>query len=155
MLTSGSPAPQMVLEDTTGQTVRLSDYQGKHPVLLYFMRSTSCPVCNRHVQDLVNSGDELAAANVRVLLAVPEDRDRAAAWKAKRQIPFPVLTGPRGTPHEMIGLSKKVFGSMQQSGSVLVDAKGVIRHAHGATMPTSSYDKKGITAAVGSLHVPS
>jgi len=151
MLKSGLPAPQMVLEDTAGQTVRLSDHQGKHAVLLYFMRSTSCPVCNRHVQDLVNSGDELADANVCVLLAVPDDRENAAVWKAKRQIPFPVLTGRRDTPHEMIGLSRKIFGSMQQSGSILIDPHGIVRHAHGATMPTSSYDKKGITAAIASL----
>jgi peroxiredoxin len=141
----------MVLEDTEGQTVRLSDYQGRHAVLIFFMRSTSCPVCNRHVRDLINRGDELAADNVRVLLAVPEDREQAAAWKAKHQIPFPVLTGRRDSPHEMIGLGKKVFGSMQQSGSVLIDSHGIIRHAHGATMPTSSYDKKGITAAIASL----
>ncbi|MDA0565218.1 peroxiredoxin family protein [Streptomonospora sp. S1-112] len=154
MLETGSTAPRMVLEDTTGQTVRISDYQGKHPVLLYFMRSASCPVCNRHVHDLVNSGDGLEAANVRVLLAVPDDREQAAAWKAKRQIPFPVLTARRGTPHEMIGLSRKIFGSMQQSGSLLIDTHGVIRHAHGATIPTNAYDRKGITAAIASLRAP-
>jgi peroxiredoxin len=154
MLKAGSPAPRMVLEDTTGQTVRLSDYQGKHAVLLFFMRSTSCPVCNRHVRDLVDRGDELAADNVRVVVAVPEDHEKAAAWKAKHQIPFPVLTSRRESPHEMIGLGRKVFGSMQQSGSILIDSEGVIRHAHGATMPTSSYDKKGITAAIASLRTP-
>lgn len=151
MLKAGSPAPQMVLEETDGQTVRLSDYHGRHAVLIFFMRSTSCPVCNRHVRDLVNRADELAAGNVRVLLAVPEDRAQAAVWKAKHRIPFPVLTG---RPHEMIGLGRKVFGSMQQSGSILIDSQGIIRHAHGATMPTSSYDKKGITAAVASLRTP-
>lgn len=154
MFESGSAAPRMELEDTDGRVVRLSDYLGKHAVLLYFMRSTACPICNRHVRDLVENGDEWAAANVRVLIAVPDDRERAAAWKAKRHLPFPVLTGRRDTPHEMIGLHKKVFGSMQQSGSVLVDVEGVIRHAHGATLPTNSYDKKGITAAIASLRAP-
>ncbi|AXB41658.1 peroxiredoxin family protein [Amycolatopsis albispora] len=149
MLKAGSPAPRMVLEDTAGRPVRLSDYQGKHAVLLFFLRSTSCPVCLRHVRDLVNRADELAADDVRVLLAVPEDRERAAAWKAKHRIPFPVLTGDR--PHELAGLSRKVFGSLQQSGSLLVDREGVVRHAHGATLPTGSYDKKGIAAAVASL----
>lgn len=154
MLKTGSPAPPLVLEDTTGQTVRLSDYHGKHAVLLFFMRSTSCPVCNRHVRDLVNRGDELAADNVRVLVAVPEDREKAAAWKAKHQIPFPVLISRRESPHEMIGLGRKVFGSMQQSGSILIDSEGIVRHAHGATMPTNSYDKKGITAAIAALRAP-
>lgn len=151
MLEAGTPAPEMVLEDTTGQTVCLSDYQGRHAVLLFFVRSTSCPVCNRHVRDLVNRGEELAADNVHVLLAVPEDREKAAAWKAKHRIPFPVLTGGDDSPHEMIGLGRKVFGSMQQSGSILVDIRDIIRHAHGATMPVSSYDRKGITAAIASL----
>ena len=151
MLETGSPAPDVVLEDTDGQAVRLSDYQGNHALLIYFMRSTSCPVCNRHVQDLIRRRDELAADNVRVLVAVPEDRRAAAEWKAKRQIPFPVLTGRRSTPHEMIGLSRKVFGSLQQSGSVIVDSQGVIRHAHGATLPTSGYRRKAITTAVQAL----
>jgi len=150
MLEPGSPAPSMVLEDTTGQDVRLPDHQGA--VLLYFMRSTSCPICNRHVQDLVTSSAEWAG--VRVLIAVPEDREHAAAWKARRRIPFPVLTGRRDSPHEMIGLSRKVFGAMQQSGSVLIDAHGVVRHAHGATLPTNSYDKNGIAAAVAALGAP-
>ncbi|KOX28188.1 peroxiredoxin [Saccharothrix sp. NRRL B-16348] len=154
MLTTGSPAPQMVLEDTTGQTVRLSDYQGQHAVLVFFVRSTSCPVCAAHVRDLVDRADELAADDVLVLIAVPEDRETAAAWKAKRRIPFPVLTGRRESPHEMVGLGKKVFGSLQQSGSVLVDRQGIVRHAHGATMPTGSYDKKGIAAAIASLRTP-
>ncbi|MEV4052811.1 redoxin domain-containing protein [Amycolatopsis sp. NPDC049688] len=145
MLEAGSPAPPLELEDTEGRTVRLAD----HAALLYFMRSTSCPVCNRHVRDLVESAGALAG--VRVYIAVPEDRAEAAAWRAKHRIPFPVLTGRRDTPHELVGLSRKVFGSMQQSGSVLVDAQGIVRHAHGATLPTGSYDRKGIFAAVARL----
>lgn len=151
MLETGTPAPRMALTDTTGQPVSLADYQGRHAVLLYFMRSTSCPVCNRHVRDLVDRADELAADDVRVLVAVPEDRETAAAWKAKHRVPFPVLTGTHESPHATVGLSRKVFGSMLQSGSVLVDRQGVVRHAHGATMPTNSYDKKGIAAAIMSL----
>ncbi|RKT66959.1 peroxiredoxin family protein [Saccharothrix variisporea] len=154
MLTPGSAAPEMVLQDTTGHTVRLSDHVGRHAVLLYFMRSTTCPVCNRHVRDLAADADRFTAAGVQVLVAVPEDRGTAAAWKAKRNTPFPVLTALDGTPHELVGLSRKVFGSMQQSGSILVDTHGTVRHAHGSTLPTAAYDKKGVAAAIESLHTP-
>ncbi|PZG05390.1 peroxiredoxin family protein [Nonomuraea aridisoli] len=148
---TGSPAPDIVLEDTDGHVVRLSDYQGHSAMLIYFMRSTSCPICNRHVQDLIGRRDELAADNVQVLVAVPEDRPAAAGWKARRQIPFPVLVGRHSTPHETIRLSRKVFGSLQQSGSILIDSQGIVRHIHRATMPTNGYDSKGITAAVQAL----
>ncbi|MFI6504510.1 peroxiredoxin family protein [Nonomuraea typhae] len=143
--------PELALEDTDGQAVHLPGDRGGQAVLIYFMRSTSCPICNRHVQDLIRCRDEFAAEDVRVFVAVPEDRQEAAAWKARRQVPFTVLVGRGGTPHETVGLSRKVFGSMQQSGDVLIDAQGVVRHAHGATMPTGGYDKKGILAAVRGL----
>ncbi|KDN19061.1 peroxiredoxin family protein [Amycolatopsis rifamycinica] len=152
MLEAGSPAPPLELEDTDGRTVRLADHRG-HAVLLYFMRSTTCPVCRRHVRAL--AGDTaFAAAGVRVLIAVPEDRATAAAWRAKDEVPFPVLTGRRGSPHELVGLGRAVFGALQRSGSVLVDAEGVVRHAHSATLPTGGYDRAGIAAAVAALGAP-
>ncbi len=151
MLETGSTAPEIALEDTNGHPVRLGDFRGKDNVLLFFMRSTSCPVCNSHVKDLAARNAEFAALNVKVLIAVPEGRQEAAEWQAKRRLPFPVVTGRRGTPHEAIGLTKKVFGAMQQSGTVLIDSDGIVRYAHGATMPTGSYDKKGIVQAVHDL----
>ncbi|UJW30758.1 peroxiredoxin family protein [Saccharothrix sp. AJ9571] len=147
MLEIGTTVPDLALEDTEGHAVRLADYRGKDNVLLYFARSTTCPVCNSHVKDLA----ELTAADVRVLVAVPEGRAQAAAWRAKRKPPFQVVTGRHGTPHEAVGLLRKVFGALQQSGSLLIDRDGIIRHAHAATMPTHSYDKKGITGAIRAL----
>lgn len=151
MLETGSPVPDVPLEDTDGRTVRLAGLGGDRAALVYFMRSTTCPICNRHVQDLVRARGEYAANGVQVYVAVPEDRETAAAWKGKRGVPFPVLVGRGGVPHETVGLERKMFGSMRQSGSVLIDAGGVVRHAHGATMPIASYDKKGIAEAVRRL----
>lgn len=151
MLTPGSPAPALELEDTAGQPWRLSKNLGANGALLYFTRSTSCPICNRHVRDLVTRRSEFEDAGLRVHIAAPEDRDRALAWKTRHGIPFTVLVGSTGTPHASIGLTRTVFGTMQQSGSLLVDADGIIRHAHGATMPVSSYDKKGIAAAIDAM----
>ncbi|WP_410657604.1 peroxiredoxin family protein [Amycolatopsis sp. lyj-112] len=151
MLETGFPMPDIALEDTAGKAVRLADYRGTENVLLYFMRSTGCPVCNGHVKDLAGRAADLAAAKVRVLVAVPEGRAEAGAWRKKRALPFQVVTGRRGTPHEAVGLVKKVFGALQQSGSLLIDRDGVIRHAHAATMPVNGYDKKGIAKAVDDL----
>jgi peroxiredoxin len=122
-----------------------------HSALLYFMRSTSCPICNRHVRDLVAHRDEFDSNNIRVLIAVPEDRTAGLAWQTEHGIPFPVLVSSAGTPHESIGLTRKLFGAMQQSGTILIDSDGIIRHAHSATLPTNSYDRKGILAAIDSL----
>ncbi|GAA3514103.1 peroxiredoxin family protein [Actinocatenispora rupis] len=154
MLTTGSPAPEMVLADTTGRTVRLGDFRGRGAVLMYFLRSTTCPICTRHARELAARAEEYAAADVHVLLVVPEDRATAAAWRARHRIAYPVLTGPHGRPHGTVGLGRRVFGTMQQSGTLLVDTHGVVRHAHGATLPTAGYDRTGVTAAIAALRTP-
>lgn len=151
MLETGTMLPDLELEDTAGRPVRLADHRGTDHVLLYFMRSITCPVCAGHVKDLSARAADLAAADVRVLIVVPEGRTEAAAWQARRDLPFQVVTGRHGTPHEAVGLLTKVFGTLQQSGSLLVDRTGVIRHAHAATLPTAGYDRKGIAAAVAAL----
>jgi peroxiredoxin len=158
MLGIGTTAPPMALEDTEGHPVTLADIAGqadRRGVLLFFMRSAACPVCNAHVRNLIKQVDKYVAAGVQIVIAVPEGRDEAAKWKSKNGIPFPVVTGRGGSAHETVGLAKRVFGSMRQSGSILVDAHNTIRHAHGATMPTNSYDKKGIAAAVDELQAAS
>lgn len=151
MLEVGSTVPDLSLEDTAGQPVRLADYRGTDNVLVYFMRSTTCPVCNGHVKELVARAADFTAHNVKVLVAVPEGRADASTWQSNKSVPFLVVTGRHGTPHETVGLTKKVFGAMQQSGSILIDRDGVVRHAHGATMPVSSYDKKGVMTAIDAL----
>ncbi|MBF6437617.1 peroxiredoxin family protein [Nocardia cyriacigeorgica] len=151
MLTAGSPAPDLELEDTDGRPWRLSENLGANGALVYFTRSTSCPICTRHVRDLHTRRSEFENAGLRIHIAVPEDRDRALAWKARHGIPFTVLVGATATPHASIGLTRTVFGTMQQSGSMLVDADGIVRHANGATLPVGGYDKRGIAAAVEAM----
>jgi peroxiredoxin len=151
VLQVGTIAPVLDLEDTSGRPIRLDDYRATANVLVYFMRSASCPVCGSHVRDLGARAADLSDRNVTVLVAVPEGRSAAAEWQARSGVPFTVVTGVRGTAHESVGLARRVFGIMQQSGSILVDMDGVVRHSHGATMPVSSYDRKGLLAAIEAL----
>ncbi|MCD5348205.1 peroxiredoxin [Agromyces sp. S2-1-8] len=151
MITAGTRMPNLELQSSTGEPVRLLDHLGERGMVAFFMRTTTCPVCNAHVRDLVGRAGELSARGISVLIAVPEDRDEAAAWKDRRRVPFPVVTGADGTAHEAVGLTKRVFGSMQQSGTVLVDAAGLVRHAHGSTLPTAGYDRRALLAAIDEL----
>ena len=86
-----------------------------------------------------------------MIVAIPQPIDEAAAWKKERQLEYRVVTGRAGTPHEAVGLTKKMFGAIQQSGSVLIDRGGRVRHAHSATIPVASYDKKGLVKAIRGL----
>jgi peroxiredoxin len=144
-------APDLALVDHTGAEVTLAGYLANGPVLLYFMRTSTCPVCANHVRDLARRKAEFDAKGVQVVVAVPEGPDEAAAAHAALKLPYPVVTGRSGTAHEAFGLTARMFGSMQQSGSVLLDGDGRIRHAHSATVPVGAYDRAGLGAALQAM----
>jgi len=87
MLEVGTVVPDIALEDTDGQPVRLADYRDRLNVLVYFMRSATCPVCNRHVKNLAENQAAYAARHVQILVAIPEGRfvlDRGMSQRTYR-----------------------------------------------------------------------
>ena len=146
----GSPL-YLDLSNSDGGELSLDDYRGSSNVFVYFMRALSCAQCNAAVRTLAAQKDELAEAGVTVIVAVPEDAESAVAWKARKNVPFAVVTGRNGTPHAEAGLLRKVFGAIQQSGGVLVDMQGIVRYSHVSTNPGASYNKAELAAAIAQL----
>jgi peroxiredoxin len=152
MIDVGQSAPELQLTTTTGAGIGLREYRDSSEVLIYFMRHAGCPMCNRHVKHLAAHAAEYAAQEVAVLVAVPDDADTASRWAATKGLPFPVVIGAGRTPHAGIGLARKMLGSIQQSGTVLIDRAGVIRYLDVATMPTGGYSHRAVTEAIQDLH---
>jgi peroxiredoxin len=151
MIDVDTELPALDLENSSGQQVSLPDYFGDSGVLLYFMRTTTCAICNRHVAELQSRVDSYARRGITMVIAVPEGAETARTWKASKQISLPVVSGRAGSPYEAIGLGKRVFGAIQQSGTILVDRDGVVRYSHASTIPTGSYDAAATEAAAEQL----
>ncbi len=137
--------------EADGTPLALEDYRGTKHVFVYFMRALSCAQCNSAVRTLASQQAELAADDVQVVIAVPEDAQAARSWKTKRAVPFPVVVGTEGTPHAEAGLLLKAFGRIQQSGGILIDKQGVVRYSHVATNPGASYNRADVAAAISAL----
>jgi peroxiredoxin len=152
-------APTLSLVNTVGQEVTLDNSATNNATFIYFMRALSCAQCNAAVAKLGKGRQAFTEAGVRVLVAVPEDRDAAAAWKTTKNVPFEVVVGQSGSAHEEVGLLRKVFGLVQQSGTILLDRGGVVRYTHASTNPGASYNESEVAAAIAALpraaHTPS
>jgi peroxiredoxin len=150
MLEIGSK-PRLSLIDTTGANASVDGVAAGSGTFVYFMRALSCPQCNASVVKMAKGRAAFDAAGVRVVIAVPEDRLAAAAWKTKKDVPFDVVVGKEGTAHEEVGLLKKVFGLLQQSGNILLDHDGIVRYVHVSTNPGASYNEADVAAAISAL----
>jgi peroxiredoxin len=121
--------------------------EGHRGTLIYFMRATTCMMCNGHVRALTSNAMDFRDRGVHVLIAVPEEATVARAWADKRQIPFPVVPGLHGD----LGLARRLLGSMMQSGTIVVDATGRVTYADIVTMPTGGYRHRDVLAALDAL----
>lgn len=130
------PAPDFELTDHNGQTVRLSDYQGRIVVLEWF--NEECPFVQRHHKDgrntMVSLADRYAQHDV-VWLAINSTNhatvDSNKKIAAKWEIPYPILDdsagdigrayGARTTPHMFVIDAE---GRIVYQGAIDNDARG-------------------------------
>ncbi len=140
----GRPLDPITLQAPDGSSVTLPT-EASGAVLVYFLRAATCGGCRRHVQTLIADHETYRSAGVEVVAVVPEGPAEAAGLQRDLNVPFRVLAGD-GRAHGAVGLEKRVFGSLQQSGTVLVDRAGVVRHLTTSNLPLR-LDRDGLLAA--------
>lgn len=87
----GKAAPAFALPDSTGKTVKLSDFRGKQTVVLYFYPKDNTPGCTR---EACGFRDEFAAyqrAGVAVLGVSPDSVKSHQRFAENHRLPFVLL----------------------------------------------------------------
>jgi thioredoxin-dependent peroxiredoxin len=92
-LQPGDAAPDLALEDQSGNTVRLSDFTGRR-VLVYFYPKADTPGCTTQSCSLRDHRQDLAGLDVDVLGISPDRPDEQAAFDRKYSLGFPLLSDP-------------------------------------------------------------
>lgn len=129
-LIEGQPAPDFALTSVAGQEVRLSDYRGKQPVLLYFQEGAMCSPCWRQMRELESNEARLDALNV-VLVTITVDPPEMLAGAALRE-DVEGMTILYDAQAQVSQEYQALYVSMHPGvrpghAFVLIDAEGIIR----------------------------
>jgi thioredoxin-dependent peroxiredoxin len=132
-LQPGDAAPDLALQDQSGNTVRLSDFAGRR-VLVYFYPKADTPGCTAQSCSLRDHRQDLAGLDVEVLGISPDRPDEQAAFDRKYSLGFPLLSDPDhavaeawGTWGEKTAYGKTTMGIVRSS--FLVGPDGRIERA--------------------------
>ena len=144
-LAIGDPMPDIVLRRPDGSDARLRDVVVGSGSLVYFMRTSTCPVCHRHVAALVDAAEAGRFGDRAVHVLVPGEPDDAAYVRSR--VPSPAVTvWSTGTGHAQAGLGR--FLTLQHSGVFLLADDGAVRYRRSAAVPTQSFDLRELLVAV-------
>jgi len=129
----GDKAPAFTLPDADGNSVTLSDYQGRK-VIVYFYPAASTPGCTKQACDFRDSLAELDGAGLDVVGISPDKPEKLAKFRDAEGLTFPLLSDPDKSVLTAWGAfgEKKMYGKTVQGvirSTFVVDEQGNIEVA--------------------------
>ena len=132
--TVGQPAPAFTAVDTSGKTVSLADFKGRHVVLEWV--NPGCPYVQKHYSSANMQGTQKeAAAKGVVWLAVNSTATEHGDYKAPA------------------AMAKWMQGQQAAAAATLMDVEGKVGRAYGARTTPHLYivDPKGMLVYAGGI----
>jgi peroxiredoxin Q/BCP len=132
-LNIGDPAPDFALADQEGNTVKLSDFQGKK-LLLYIYPKADTPGCTKQACHIRDARTELADLGVDAVGISPDKPGAQKKFDGKYGLGFPLLSDPDHAAAQAYGAwgEKKMYGKTSLGiirSSFLIDESGKIKGA--------------------------
>ena len=129
-LENDTQAPDFELVDQFGQTVRLSDYQGKSAVALVFFPLAFSGTCTGELCELRDNLELFNADGVELIGISVDSKFTLRAWAEQQDYRFTLLSDfwPHGDTAKQYGVFLEDKGFANRA-TFLIDASGIIRES--------------------------
>ena len=130
MLETGMKAPDFNLSDKDGNTVRLSDFQGKK-IVLYFYPKDNTPGCTRQACAFAASYEQFKAQDIAVIGISKDSVASHQKFAQKYDLPFILLSDPQLQAIQAYGVwqEKKLYGKVSMGvvrSTYIINQQGII-----------------------------
>ncbi len=99
-------APDLVLQDITGNLVRLSSLWQERPLLLAFTRHFGCTQCKEMLDELVAGKEQIEAAGLNIAVVTQGTPEATGLFAAEFAPGLLTLADPERTAYEAYGLER-------------------------------------------------
>lgn len=127
----GQPVPDIEMQATDDQVIRLSDLRGK-TVVLYFYPKDNTPGCTTEGQDFRDHFDEFNALDAIILGVSKDSLHSHEQFKSKQCFPFDLVSDPEGVVCEAFDVirEKTLYGRQFmgiERSTFVIDKRGILR----------------------------
>lgn len=124
---AGDEAPDFELLDRSGRAVRLRDFRGKQPVVLYFYPKDDTPGCTKEACSFRDQYEDFQALGAEVIGVSSDSTESHARFVEKYSLPFRLLSDRGGRVRKAYGVPA-TFGLIPGRVTFVIDRLGMVRH---------------------------
>ena len=141
----GSTMPDIQVQGADGTDVALLSLIAGRRAVVFFMRASTCPVCQAHTAEAARLLREGKLGSAALVVVTPGAAAEVAT--VARRVPGDdlVIVGS-GSGHAEVGLGR--FLGLQHSGTFVLDERGAVLAARTATIPTGAFNAAEVVAAL-------
>lgn len=123
----GDRAPDFSLPTQTGETITLSQFAGKQPVVLYFYPKDDTPGCTIEACAFRDSYEAFQGAGAAVIGVSSDSVDSHKTFAEKYSLPFALVSDRDGALRKAYGVPNTLF-VVPGRVTYVIDKAGIVRH---------------------------
>jgi peroxiredoxin Q/BCP len=144
-LSPGTPAPDFELPDQNGKPVRLIQYRGKRPVVIYFYPQDDTSGCTAEACRFRDDFPKFQTVDAEILGISDDSIESHKKFAAKYNLPFTLLSDKGGAVRKLYGV-KKALGIIPGRITYVVDRNGTVLHVYSSRVAFSRHVEEALAA---------
>jgi peroxiredoxin Q/BCP len=137
VLKEGDKAPDFTLQSDEGKSVKLSDFEGKSNVILYFYPKDKTPGCTKEACNFRDNIEKFKELDAEVLGVSVDDIGSLKSFKENQNLNFTLLADPDKTVTKQFGVLN-IIGIASRV-TFVIDKQGIIRKIYQKVDPAENY----------------
>ncbi len=143
MLSPGARAPDFELPASGGRTVRLADFRGKKPIVLYFYPHDDTVGCTIESCSFRDAYEDFVAAGAEVIGVSVDSVASHDAFGAKHRLPFLLASDPDDRTARAYGVEKSFVG-MRGRVTFVIDRDGIVRDSFSSLLRFTAHVSRAL-----------
>jgi len=144
----GDRAPEFALPDRTGKTIRLSDYRGRKPVVLYFYPKDDTPGCTKEACAFRDQYQDFQDAGAEVIGVSSDSEVAHGKFTEKYRLPFTLVSDRGGSVRKQFGVPA-TLGLLPGRVTYVIDRDGTVRHVFNSQFQATQHVAEALQALRG------
>lgn len=139
--TVGTQAPDVSLQLHDGNVIKLSDFQGKQSVVLFFYPKDNTPVCTTEACGFRDAYPDFESLDAEVIGISSDTPESHQGFAGKHSLPFQLASDPHGELRKAFHVPR-TLGILPGRTTFVIDRTGIIRLAFSSQFSAAKHVKK-------------